>query len=61
MACGCQGVGEGMEWDLGISRGKVLYIEWINNKVLFYSTGNYMKYPVINHKGKEYKKEFIHI
>ena len=30
-----------------ISRGKVLYIGWINNKVLLYSTGNYIQNPVI--------------
>ena len=34
-----------------------LYIEWKNNKVLQYSTGNYIQYPVINHNGKEYEKE----
>ena len=45
----------------GISRCKLLYIEWINNKVLLYSTGNYIKYPVINHNGKEYEKECIWI
>ena len=38
-----------MVWDLGISRCKLLYLEWINNKVLLYSTGNYIQYPVINH------------
>ena len=42
------------EWEFGISRCKLLYIEWINNKVLVYSTGNYIQYPVINHNGKEY-------
>ena len=26
-----------------------------------YSTGNYIQYPVINHNGKEYEKEYIHI
>ena len=25
--------GEGIEWEFGISRCKLLYIEWINNKV----------------------------
>ena len=29
-----EGVGGGMEWEFGISRCKLLYIEWINNKVL---------------------------
>ena len=26
-----------------------------------YCTGNYIQYPVISHKGKEYKKECIHV
>ena len=49
----------GMDWEFGISRCKllILYIEWINNKVLLYSTGSYIQYPVINHNGKEYEKE----
>ena len=45
------GNGGGMDWELGISRYKLLYIEWINNKVLT-CTGNYIQYPVINHNGK---------
>ena len=49
----------GMDWEFGISRCKVLYIEWINNKVLLYSRGNYIHYPVMNHNGKEYEKEYI--
>ena len=40
-------------WDVRVSRGKLLYIKWINNKVLLYSTGNYIQYPMINHNGKE--------
>ena len=32
--------GRGMEWGFGISRRKLLQTEWINNKVLLYSTGN---------------------
>ena len=49
-----------MEWEVGVSRCKLLYIEWINNKVLLYSTENYIQYPMINHNGKEYKKR-MHI
>ena len=49
-----EGGGGGMEWEFGVNRCKLLYIEWINNKVLLYSTGNYIKYPMINHNGKEY-------
>ena len=49
--------GEGeMEWEFGVSRCKLLYIEWINNKC---STGNYIQYPVTSHNGKEYEKEYI--
>ena len=62
--CGCQGgdgVGREMDWELGISRCKPLYREWINNKVLQYSTGKYIQYPVINHNGKEYEKECIYM
>ena len=29
----------------------------INNKVLLYSTGNYIQYLVINHNGKEFLKK----
>ena len=46
-----------MDWEFGINRCKLLYREWIDNKVLPYSTENYIQYPVINHKGKEDEKE----
>ena len=55
------GDGGGMDWEFGISRCKLLYIGWINNKVLLYSTGNYIQYPVISHNGEEYDKECIYI
>ena len=32
---------------------KGIHIDWINNKVLLYSTENYTQYLVINHNGKE--------
>ena len=48
-----QGVGEGMEWEVGVSRCKLLYMEWINNKVLLDSTENYIQYHMINHNGEE--------
>ena len=56
--CGCQGGGGGggMEWEFGVSRCKLVYTGWINNKDLLQSTGNYSQYPVINRNGKEYKK-----
>ena len=49
-----EGVVGGMDWEVGVSRCKLLYIEWINNKVLLYSTENYIQYPMINHNGTEY-------
>ena len=52
--------GRGLDWEFGISRCKLVYTEWINNKVLLYSTGNYIQYPVINHNGKEYEKEYMY-
>ena len=47
--------GSGREYNLefGISRCKLVYIEWINN-ILLFSTGNYSQYPVISHNEKEY-------
>ena len=57
---GCQGGGRD-GWEFGVSRCKLVYIEQINNKALLYSTGNYIQYPVINHNGKEYEKEYIYI
>ena len=57
-----EGVGGGLEWEVGLSRCKLLYTEWINNKVLLYSTRNYSQYPMINHNGKGYlKKECIYM
>ena len=49
-----------MDWDFGIGRKTLLHLEWINNKVLMYSTGNYIEYPKINHNGKEYFKKNVH-
>ena len=43
-------------WEVGVSRYKLLYIEWINNKVL-YSTEDYIQYSMIKHNGKECLKK----
>ena len=39
-----KGVGGGgrMDWEFGTSICKLLYMEWINNNDLLYSTGNYI-------------------
>ena len=46
--CGYRGGGNWGRDGLGVwvSRCKLLHIDWINNKVLLYSTGNYIQYPV---------------
>ena len=51
-----EGVGEGVEWEFGVSRCKLLYMESINNKILLRNTESYIQYPMINHNGKEYKR-----
>jgi len=52
-----RGVG-GWNGSLGLAdANKYIYTEWINNKILLYSTGNYIQYPEINHNGREYEKE----
>ena len=45
-----------MDWEFGISRCKLFYIEWIDNKVLLYTIRNYVQYHIINHNGKDYKR-----
>ena len=53
-------VGGGIDWELEVSRCKLLLIEWINSKVLLYSTGNYIQYPEVKHNGKEYLKKYMY-
>ena len=57
--CGCQGVRmwekEGLgSWDYQMQT--IIYIGWVDNKVLLYITGNYIKYPVIGYNGNKYEK-----
>ena len=52
VAKGAGGVREGRRGSFGL-------VDGFNNKVLLYSTGNYIQSPGINHNGKEYKKECI--
>lgn len=38
-----EGIGwEGMDWEFRLAECKLLYVEWINNSALLYSTGNYI-------------------
>ena len=40
--------GRRMDWEFGVDKCKLLPLEWINNKVPMYSTGNYIQHPVLN-------------
>ena len=51
----------GIVREFGIDMYTLLYLRWITNGVLLYSTGNSAQYSVINHNGKEYEKECIYI
>ena len=39
-----KGDGEGveMDWEFGVSRCKLLHLEWISNEILLYSTRNHI-------------------
>ena len=52
--CGCQGGGgrSRRDWEVGVSRCKLLHLEWISNEILLYSTGNYIKSFVMEHDGR---------
>ena len=53
--------GGGINEEFGISGYKLHYIKQINDKVLLYSTKNYIPYLAINHNGKGYEKEYIYM
>ena len=44
-----------------MSRYTPLNIKQVNNKGLLYGAGNKIQCPIINHRGKEYRKEYVHV
>ena len=38
--CLAGGGGSGMDWEFGVSRCKLMHLEWISSEILLYSTGN---------------------
>ena len=42
MVTNAEGCGGRIDREFGLSRRKLLLIEWINNMALMYSTGNYI-------------------
>ena len=49
-----------MKWELGVSRCKLSYRKWIDNKSLLCSPGNYIQYPMINCNGKGNEQDCMH-
>ena len=47
------GKGEGYNENMVLPNVNYYYVDWINNKILLYSTGNYIQVPVINHTRKK--------
>ena len=41
-----------IDLEFGVSRYKLLHLEWISNGVLLYSTGNYIRDLGIDHDGR---------
>ena len=39
--------------EFGVNRCKLVFIGWINIRVLLFSTGNYVQYPIIKHNGEK--------
>ena len=58
VAKGEQG-GSGMDLEFGVSKCKLLYLEWINKEALLYSTGNCIHSFGIDHYGR--KRIYIYI
>ena len=50
---------EAINQEFGINLHILLYTKQINNKDLFYNTGNYIQYFIIIYNGKESEKECV--
>ena len=42
----------GMDWEFGVKKCKVLYLECKSNEILLYSTRNYIQSLRIDHDGR---------
>ena len=56
-----QGLGGGLEWEAGVSRCKLSYVEAINSKVPLCATDSHIQHPVINIMEKNIKRIYIHM
>lgn len=56
-----EGAEGGKDSKFGISECKLVYIGWINHRVLLCSTGTYIRYPVTNYNRKEEEKQYMYV
>ena len=59
--CVTKGRRGGLDGECGVSRGKLLHLEWIDNKVLLYLAGTYIQSPGINQNETMYIYMFMYI
>ena len=43
--------GSGIDWDSGVSKCKLLHLEWMGNGIWLYRTGNYIQSFVMHQDG----------
>ena len=53
--------GEGIVKEFGMDMYMLLYLKWITNKDLLYSTGNSAQYYVAAWMGREFEGDWIHM
>ena len=58
---GGRGWREGIVWEFGMDMYTLLYLKWIANKDLLYSTGNSAQCHVAAWIGGEFGEEWIHV
>ena len=51
----------GMDWEFGVGRCKLLHLEWIINEILLYSIGNCIQSAVMEHDGGYCKKNYVYV
>ena len=50
-----------MDGEFGVSRCKILHLEWISDEVPPYRTGNYNQSLEIEHNGRQYERKNVHL
>ena len=61
MVASGEGHGEGIVREFGIDMYTLLYLKWITNKDLLYSTRNSAQCYMAAWMGREFEREWIHV